>query len=181
MAVTRDGVLVDVAVEEGTELPLDTKVFVHNLSAVGEQYLDFEPPDDAGPYAADGDLIVGGDESLPVDEADLLVQLDAFVGSVDKQALQVLIRELGDTFEDTGRPLQALIDDGGAFLDEAIASSDDTIRLLETARTVLAPSATSATTSRRSPPTSPTSPTPCASPTTTCAGPSTTRRGRPAR
>ncbi len=30
-------------------------MFVHNLSAVGEQYLDFEPPDDQGPYARSGD------------------------------------------------------------------------------------------------------------------------------
>ena len=35
-------------------LPLDSPMYVHNLSAVGEQYLDFEPPDDEGPYAEDG-------------------------------------------------------------------------------------------------------------------------------
>lgn len=137
MTVTRAGVLVEVAVEEGTELPLDSKVFVHNLSAVGEQYLDFEPPDDEGPYAGEGDVIVGSSSSLPVDEADLLVNLDDFVGSVDEQALQVLIRELGDTFADTGGPLQRLIDDGGAFIDTAVENTDDTIRLLENARTVL--------------------------------------------
>ena len=137
MTVTRAGVVVDVAVEEGTEIPLDSDVFVHNLSAVGEQYLDFEPADAGAPYAEDGDLIVGDATSLPVDEADLLVQLDGFVNSVDKQALQVLVRELGDMFDDTGRPLQRLIDDGGAFIDEAIATTDDTIRLLYTARTVL--------------------------------------------
>ena len=30
-------------------------MYVHNLSAVGEQYLDFEPPDNKGPYAEAGD------------------------------------------------------------------------------------------------------------------------------
>ena len=40
-------------------------------------------------------------------------------------------------FEDTGRPLQALLDNGGAFVDAADAASDDTIRLLETGLTVL--------------------------------------------
>ena len=49
MTVTRAGVVVDVAVEEGTEIPLDSDVFVHNLSAVGEQYLDFEPADAGAP------------------------------------------------------------------------------------------------------------------------------------
>ena len=37
--------------------PMDSPMYVHNLSAVGEQYLDFEPPDDKGPYAEDGDTL----------------------------------------------------------------------------------------------------------------------------
>ena len=54
-------------------------MYVHNLSAVGEQYLDFEPRSGKGPYAGAGDTIEGGEASLPVDEADLLVELDQFV------------------------------------------------------------------------------------------------------
>ena len=37
----------------------------------------------AGPFAADGATFVGSAESLPVDEGDLLVQLDGFVSTVD--------------------------------------------------------------------------------------------------
>ena len=134
---TRDGIELDLAIEEGVELPLDAPMFVHNLSAVGEQYLDFEPPDDAPPYAEDGSEMAGSAESLPVDEADLLIELDSFVNSVDQRSLQVLIAELGDMFADTGRPLQQLIDDGGRFVDTAAANTDDTIRLLDTALVAL--------------------------------------------
>ena len=137
MTATRDGVTLELALEEGTELPVDAPMYVHNLSAVGEQYLDFEPTGDDGPYADEGTVLAGSEKSLPVDEADLLVDLDAFVNSVDQPSLQVLISELGDMFEDTAGPLQNLLDDGGAFIDEAAAHTDDTIRLLETARTVL--------------------------------------------
>lgn len=137
MDVTREGVTLELSMDEGTELPLGSPMFVHNLSAVGEQYLDFEPREDSGVYAEEGDVFVNGPSALPVDEADLLVELDQFVDSVDQESLQVLIRELGDMFEDTGRPLQQLLDDGGAFIDRASAASDDTIRLLDTARTVL--------------------------------------------
>ncbi len=49
MSTTRDGVKLDLALKDGTELPLDSPMFVHNLTAIGEQYLDFEPPDDEGP------------------------------------------------------------------------------------------------------------------------------------
>ena len=61
MDVTRDGLRLDLALKEGTELPLDSAMYVHNLSAVGEQYLDFEPQSGKGPYAGSGDTIEGND------------------------------------------------------------------------------------------------------------------------
>ncbi|MDP2774645.1 MAG: MlaD family protein [Nocardioides sp.] len=137
MTATEKGVTVRLALEDGTELPIDSPMFVHNLSAVGEQYLDFEPPDDDGPYAENGTVLKGTAESLPVDEADLLIELDSFVNSVDKQNLQILIAELGAMFEGTGKPLEVLLDSGGQFVDEASANTDATIRLLETGLTVL--------------------------------------------
>lgn len=137
MRVAEDGIRLDLALEEGTELPLDSPMYVHNLSAVGEQYLDFEPPDGEGPYAEPGDLIEGNEASLPVDEGDLLVELDQFVSSVDKENLQVVVEELGLMFEDTGVPLQKLIDNGGKFIDEAAAREDETVALLRNGLTVL--------------------------------------------
>jgi phospholipid/cholesterol/gamma-HCH transport system substrate-binding protein len=110
---------------------------VHNLSAVGEQYLDFEPADDEGPYVEDGARLAGDANSLPTDEADLLVSLNAFVKSVDEENLQVTVAELGDMFEDTSEPLQALLDNGSRFIDEASAHSDETTALLDNGLTVL--------------------------------------------
>jgi len=137
MHATQDGVRLDLALEEGTRLPLDSPMFVHNLSAVGEQYLDFEPPDDDGPYAEDGATLAGSEDSLPVDEADLLVEVDQFVGSVDRENLQVVVEELGAMFDDTGVPLQRLIDNGRLFVGEAAAHTDETVALLESGLTVL--------------------------------------------
>jgi phospholipid/cholesterol/gamma-HCH transport system substrate-binding protein len=137
MHATREGVTLDLALEEGTRLPADSPMFVHNLSAVGEQYLDFEPADDKGPYAEQGDTLNGKADSLPVDEGDLLIELDQFVSSVDKENLRVTVRELGLLFNDTGVPLQRLIDDGGRFIDEAAAHEDETISLLDNGLTVL--------------------------------------------
>src|SRR5690242_9972395 len=56
MDPTATGVRVKLSLKQGTELPADAPFFVHNLSAVGEQYLDFEPKDDAGPFAREGDV-----------------------------------------------------------------------------------------------------------------------------
>jgi phospholipid/cholesterol/gamma-HCH transport system substrate-binding protein len=137
MRVTDDGVRLDLALEEGTRIPVDSPMYVHNLSAVGEQYLDFEPVDDTGPFAEDGDTIKGGPQSLPVDEDDLLVQLDELVGSVDRRDLRTVVAELGTMFHDTGRPLQRLVDNGDLFVREAQAHQDETVALLDHGLTVL--------------------------------------------
>jgi phospholipid/cholesterol/gamma-HCH transport system substrate-binding protein len=137
MKATADGVRLDLALAEGTELPKDAPMYVHNLSAVGEQYLDFEPADAKPPYAADGDTLRGSAASLPVDEGDLLVSLNAFVDSVDKEKLQTVVRELGTMFHDTGDPLQSLLDNGSTFIDEASAHTAQTRALLDDGLTVL--------------------------------------------
>jgi phospholipid/cholesterol/gamma-HCH transport system substrate-binding protein len=137
MSPTREGVRLDLALEDGTKLPLDSPMYVHNLSAVGEQYLDFEPPDAEGPYAEAGDTIKGSEASMPVDESDLLVQLDQFVSSVDRRNLKVVVQELGLMFSDTGVALQQMLDQGSRFIDEAAAHEDETIALLDNGLTVL--------------------------------------------
>ena len=137
MQATAEGVTLDLALEDGTQLPADSPMFVHNLSAVGEQYLDFEPPDDQGPYVESGSVIHGTAKSLPVDEGDLLVELDQFVNSVDKKSLETVVRELGTMFDDTGAPLQRLLDNGSKFVREASAHTDETIALLDQGKKVL--------------------------------------------
>lgn len=137
MEVAGEGVRLTLALEEGTRLPADSPMFVHNLSAVGEQYLDFEPASDQGPYVEDGDVLQGSAESLPVDEGELLVSLDDLVESVDEQNLQVAVRELGTLFQGTGEPLGRILDNTRTFVAEASASSDETIALLESGLTVL--------------------------------------------
>lgn len=130
MRVRPDGVRLDLALEDGTQIPQDAEIRVFNLSAVGEQYLDFLPADDEGPYAADGFTFTGSEASIPVGEDEVLVELDQFVRSVDKENLGVVIGELGTLFRDTGRPLQRLIDNGTRFVDEAAAAEDETSALL---------------------------------------------------
>ena len=57
---------------------------VHNLSAVGEQYLDFEPPDDKPPYAKAGDVIKG-DAGQPADERGGAAHPDELAGQLGRR------------------------------------------------------------------------------------------------
>lgn len=137
MTPTETGLTLDLAIEEGTKLPVDSAIYVHNLSAVGEQYLDFEPPSSQGPYAKEGTTFAGNKASLPVGEDDLLIQLDDFVSSIDKENTAVVLEEVGAMFADTDAPLNQLIEGGVQFVDTAAAHTAETIRLLRAGQRVL--------------------------------------------
>jgi phospholipid/cholesterol/gamma-HCH transport system substrate-binding protein len=137
MDPTDEGIRVEMTLNHDVELPTDSSIAVHNLSAVGEQYLDFQPPDEEPPYAEDGTVFEGDESSLPVDEGDLLVDMYDFVGSVDRDSLEIVVRELGEMFGDTGEELQALLDNGSTFVSEASAHTDETVQLLRSGLKVL--------------------------------------------
>jgi phospholipid/cholesterol/gamma-HCH transport system substrate-binding protein len=138
MDVIPSGVRVDLALKEGTRIPLSSKVFVHNLSAVGEQYLDFEPESRSGPYAGEGDVIRGDTGSLPESTDDLLTSIDGLVSSLNQEELSTAVSELGTMFRDTADPLSRMVDAGAKFVAEAQANQQETIDLLDTGGTVLA-------------------------------------------
>jgi phospholipid/cholesterol/gamma-HCH transport system substrate-binding protein len=137
MTVEDDGLRVDLALEEETRLPRNAPMFVHNLTAVGEQYLDFEPPANAGPYVRDGDVLTGDASSLPIGEDVLLEDLSSLIDSVDKENLGVVVSELGYMFKDNATPLRSIVDDGQALIAAASANQDATIQLLDSLQPVL--------------------------------------------
>jgi phospholipid/cholesterol/gamma-HCH transport system substrate-binding protein len=137
MDVTTRGVTVQLQMRQGVKIPDDSPIHVHNGSAVGEQYLDFEPPNRKGPYAGAGHVFVGTQKSLPIDESKLLLDLNTFVGSVNRHDLRSTVGELGTMFNQTGHPLQRLIDGGDKFVRAARANEPQTIQLFRSGRTVL--------------------------------------------
>ena len=138
MDVIPSGVRVDVALQQGTRVPKSSAVYVHNLSAVGEQYLDFEPASKAGPYAEAGDTIHGNTASLPESTDDLIMSMNTLVSSVDRNQLSTAVSEMGTMFRGTADPLSRMVDAGTTFVDAAKANQDQTISLLDTGGTVLA-------------------------------------------
>ncbi len=135
--VTQQGIEVDLALHDEVRIPRDTSLHVHNLSAVGEQYLDLEPGSGQGPYVGPGDTIEGDEASLPMSEEQLLTELDGLVGSVDKGELSTVVAELGTMFRGTAGPLQQMVDSGTELVETADASKEDTVALLQSGRTVL--------------------------------------------
>ncbi len=137
MEVIPSGVRLTMAVKEGTRIPKDSPVYVHNLSAVGEQYLDFEPAARSGPYAGEGTTFKGDEASLPQATDDLLVKINGLVSSLDQDDVSTVVRELGTMFRGTADPLRRMVDAGAGLVAEAKANQAETIRLIDSGQTVL--------------------------------------------
>jgi phospholipid/cholesterol/gamma-HCH transport system substrate-binding protein len=138
MEVIPSGVRLSLRVKEGTRIPEGSPFYVHNLSAVGEQYLDFEPAHRSGPYAADGATFKGTDASLPEATDDLLVKIDGLVGSLNQSDVSTVTSELGTTFRGTADPLSRMVDSGTKLVAQAKANEAATVELIRSGRTVLA-------------------------------------------
>ncbi len=123
--------------DDHDDIPADTLAVVGNRSAVGEQYVELQPQADGEPYLRDGSEIDVDDTRTPLPTQQLLADISTTVESVDKDALQTTVDELGAAFGGTGEDLQTIIDSGTAFIDEANANFDTTTALIRDSNTVL--------------------------------------------
>lgn len=137
MTVNGKGLKVDVALQDDVRVPASSPVFVHNLSAVGEQYLSFEPTSKQGPMLKAGDTLRGTEDSLPLSEEVLLTDLSRFVSSINGSELNTVVNELGVMFRDNATPLRSMVDSTQAFIEAARANEAPTVDLLHNAQTVL--------------------------------------------
>lgn len=143
-----NGVEVDLEIDHGTKIPVDTLAQVANLSAVGEQYVDLSPQTDDGPYFRTDGRTKGVDPatytiptsrtSIPIEDATLLQNLDNTVNSVNRKNLAIVISELAKATDGVGPDLQTLIDSGNALVTSAQAALPQTLKLIDDGKTVLA-------------------------------------------
>ncbi|AXT83983.1 hypothetical protein C6I20_01440 [Aeromicrobium sp. A1-2] len=111
-----DGVRATVRLDGDTRIPTDTEAVAANLSAIGEQYLDFRPRVDHGPYLQDGDTVGRADTRVPIRFDKLLTDVNDVADLIDPDDLQTITTELGDAF-DSGTDLVLL----GQRMDHAVS------------------------------------------------------------
>lgn len=139
LVLTDEGVDVYLNIENSFDsIPSsDTLAVVGNRSAVGEQYVELQPQVDDKPYLTDKSEIPEVDTRLPIATNTVLTDISNTVESVDKEALQTSVTELGAAFGGTGEDLQRMIDTGNSFLKTANANFDVTTSLIKDSNTVL--------------------------------------------
>ncbi|MBB5915986.1 virulence factor Mce-like protein [Nocardia transvalensis] len=131
-----DTIVAVAAVDSGTRIPATATVRVASLSAAGEQYLDFVPALDAGPYLTDGSVVAQRQTSTPTTLTTLLAHLDGTLTQIDPGRVEAITRELGTS--SAGPDKLAAILEGGMFLLSTLDSVlPQTVSLLHNSKTVL--------------------------------------------
>ncbi|MDQ4054655.1 MAG: MCE family protein [Actinomycetota bacterium] len=137
IAITRDGVRADLRLGSGTEVPTDSIAKVRSLSPVGEQYLDFQPNTDDGPFLADGATVSAAHTDLPKTLSSTVLAVDKLMRQIDDRKLRSFLVELGTGLRGTGDNLGRLVDQGDLILTELDRVWPQTDRLLRNSDPVL--------------------------------------------
>ncbi|MDO3647393.1 MlaD family protein [Nocardia mangyaensis] len=83
-------------IDESYKIPADSMIQVAALSAAGEQYIDFRPNSDVGPFLVDGAVIEFNPEQIktPVPVWAVLDDTSALISQVNPQEFDVILTEL---------------------------------------------------------------------------------------
>lgn len=138
LVLTADGVDATVRIEESKwKIPADTQVVVAQRSAIGEQYMDFRPRSDGGPYLQDGSKIAQANTQIPVSTEELLTSTVETLQTVNPESINVVIDELGKAFDGRGQDLTTLFDSTTSLLKAADENFEPTADLVRQAETIL--------------------------------------------
>lgn len=138
MRLTPDGLEVDLEIDDGgPDIPASTQAVVANRSAIGEQYVDFQPKNDDGPYLHDGSTIPAERTTTPVPIEDLFESVSSMMDSVPVDALKTTFTELGTALNGRGDELRSLVQSVNSFTDEASKNLPQTLDFITDSNTVL--------------------------------------------
>lgn len=128
---------VQLSVEGSVRIPASSTVYVRSMSAIGEQYVDFEATDSSGPYLDDGALIPASSVVTPVRTGPMLDRVGELVASVPPDRLNALVDESFTAFNGAGDDLGALIDSTEQLATALNAASNQSAALVDDGSVVL--------------------------------------------
>lgn len=131
-------VLAELQVNNGVDLPANSSVEVRSASVIGEQYLNFLPPDEpSSEKIADGTRIPQDRTILPTTTTTLLTSIDDLLASIPVKDLRTVVNELGLALDGAGTDLGRFIDASSTFQAAAQQNLPETLKLIDDSTTVL--------------------------------------------
>lgn len=131
--LTESGAEAVVTVRADTPIPRDTRVRVSGLSAAGEQYLDFRPEHDRGPYLTNGSLIGQDQTSVPVSLPQIIDDSRGALSQIDADKLGAVFNELR-VGPEGAKKLSALLDGTVLLTSTLDGVLPETVSMLRNAR-----------------------------------------------
>ncbi|WP_132992284.1 MCE family protein [Gordonia zhaorongruii] len=134
--LTSDGVQAELTIDSGTSIPKNSAASVRSVSAIGEQFVAFNPPQDAsGDSLGDGDTVHTDD--LPVEISSMLDRADDLLADVSDTGVRSLMDEAFTAFNGTAPDLQRLMDSMTLFVNSMDKNVDSVISLVRQAGPIL--------------------------------------------
>lgn len=115
-----EGVRVELSVLADVRVPTDSEIVVAQDTPVALKHVDLRPPDDAGPYLADGATIGPKRTSRPLALEEVLVNLMKLTESIDIDDVSVIAEELSTGLAGTAPELERLADNSFALVDDLV-------------------------------------------------------------
>lgn len=130
--LTPKGVDAKLSIDSDFKIPSDVDAWVRSVSAVGEQYVDLVPAENAkGGNLSDGSVIPVERTKLPQDVGTLLDQTDRLLNSVADTKLRQVIDDAFKAFNGSGPELQRFLDSASLLIQEAKNNTEATKDLIE--------------------------------------------------
>ncbi|WP_167104645.1 MlaD family protein [Mycobacterium sp. DL592] len=110
---TATGLAVSMDIDQVNQVPADSAIAVENLSAAGEQYVDFKPKIIAPPYLSDGSVIPPDRVAPMVTGSELLTKANALISALNPDDLRTIVTNVSQALDGNDGTLDSLATTAG--------------------------------------------------------------------
>ena len=135
--LSETGVVAELSLKSGVDIPRDLKAEVHSQSAIGEQYVELLPRNDTSPPLKNGDVIALKDTSVPTDINSVLDAVKTGLQAIPRESLKTVIDESYTAVGGLGPELSTIVRAGTELSIAARENLDPLLALIDNAQPVL--------------------------------------------
>ncbi|TQF74946.1 MCE family protein [Rhodococcus spelaei] len=137
LRMTASGARATLSLDSSVDVPEDSTVSVQSQSAIGEQFVEFEPRANAAPYLREGEVIPVGRTRIPAPIGPIVDRLDATLAGVAGDDLRTVIDESYTALDGAAPDLRRLVDSSAAVLGAARTNLGPLTTLIDQAAPLL--------------------------------------------
>ncbi|GAC78598.1 MlaD family protein [Gordonia malaquae] len=135
--VTPTDVVVTMRLDDDVKINKNSKVSALGLSGAGEQYVNFTPTTNDGPFLEDGSIVQVGQTHVTVAFSSMLQSTLDVVGQIDPPKLTASLQQLEIALNDRGpNQLKSIFHSGGVIFADLAKTLPQTTKLIQNLGTI---------------------------------------------